>query len=338
MRRLAALLLLVALAPGTWLRMPPAPRSLELDLRIVPLPLPPHAIARANLGPFELQQVWQLKSPHFSFGGYSALVPLGQGRMLAVSDLGWFLRFSVPGSPPGPQSLQPMFEEKIRLETDHDAESATRDPDSGDIWVATEGTNGVFRYDAGLRLQAFAHPPEIHGWDMNLGPEAMARLSDGRFVMLQEAFAGWNEERLHPAVIFSGDPTQSGRLEHFTFSGPERFSPVDMAQMPDGRVLVLMRRLVWPMPFRFAGKIALADPAEIRAGGIWHAREVARLSSQLPIDNFEGIALEPRSDGKVTVWLISDDNQALSQRTLLWKMALDPARLPPKAAPAKSGS
>jgi hypothetical protein len=146
--------------------------------------------------------------------------------------------------------------------------------------------------------------------------------------MLQEAFAGWNEEQLHPAVIFSGDPTRPGSLEHFTFSGPKRFSPVDMAQMPDGRVLVLMRRLVWPMPFRFAGRIALADPAEIRAGTVWHAREVAKLSSQLPVDNFEAIAIEPRSDGKLTVWLISDDNQAISQRTLLWKMALDPAQLP----------
>jgi hypothetical protein len=169
-RRLAALLLLAALAPGTWLRTPPVPRSLDLALRIVPLPLPPRAIAQANLGPFELEQVWQLKSPHFYFGGYSALVPLGQGWMLAVSDLGGFLRFSVPGSPPGPQSLQPIFEEKIRLETDHDAESATRDPKSGDIWVATEGSNGVFRYNAGLKLQAIAHPPEIHGWAMNLGP------------------------------------------------------------------------------------------------------------------------------------------------------------------------
>jgi hypothetical protein len=154
--------------------------------------------------------------------------------------------------------------------------------------------------------------------------------------VLQEATTGWNEERLHRAVIFPGDPTRPGEPDRFTFAGPDRFSPVDMAQLPDGRVLVLMRRLVWPMPFRFAGGIALADPADIRSGGTWRAREVAKLSSQLPLDNFEGIAVEPRGDGKLTVWLISDDNQALSQRTLLWKMALDPERLPPRAAPADS--
>lgn len=328
MRRLAALVLLAALAPGTWLRTPLDPRNYRLALQIVPLPLPPRAIAQVDLSPFELEQVWQLKSPHFYFGGYSALVPLGQGRMLAVSDLGFFLRFSVPGSTPGPQSLQRIFGDPLKFKTDHDTESAIRDPGSGNIWVASEGANGIYRFDADLKLQAAAYPPAMHNWDVNLGAEVMVRLADGRFVILQEDFAGSNEDRLHPALIFPGDPAKASNPTGFTFSGPEHFSPVDMAQMPDGRVLVLMRRLVWPMPFRFAGRIALADPAEIRAGTVWHAREVAKLSSQLPVDNFEGIAVEPRGDGKLTVWLISDDNQAVSQRTLLWKMALDPERLP----------
>ena len=328
MRRLAALVLLLGLAPGTWLRTPAAPHNLNLDLRIVPLPLPQRTISRANLGPFELEQVWQIQSRHFFFGGYSALLPLGGGQMLAVSDLGGFLRFRCPARRRGYNTCSRYSGIRSSWRLTTMLKSATRDPKSGAIWIATEGSNGVFRYDAGLKLQAIAHPAEIHKWPMNLGPEAMVRLADGRFVVLQEASTGWNEERLHTAVLFPGDPTQPGKLERFTFAGPSRFSPVDMAQMPDGRVLVLMRRLVWPMPFRFAGRIALADPAEIRAGGTWRSVEVARLSSQLPIDNFEGIAIEPRADGKLTVWLISDDNQALSQRTLLWRMRLDPALLP----------
>lgn len=310
------------------MRTPPAARSLDLSLRIVALPLPPRAIAQADLGPFELEQVWQLKSRHFYFGGYSALVPLGGGRILAVSDIGAFLRFSLPGTARGLESLEPMFDEEIRLKTDHDAESAARGPRTGDVWVASEGANGIYRFDPNLKLQASAYPPVMHQWDMNLGPESMLRLPDGRFVILQEAFTGWAEDRLHGALVFPGDPTLGGKPQAFTFSGPARFSPVDMAQMPDGRVLVLMRRLVWPMPFRFAGRIALADPAKIRPGQTWRSVEVAKLSSQLPVDNFEGIAVEPREDGTLTVWLISDDNQALSQRTLLWKMRLDPARLP----------
>ena len=114
----------------------------------------------------------------------------------------------------------------------------------------------------------------------------------------------------------------------FTFAGSREFSPTDMAQLPDGRVLILMRRLVWPFPLRFACRIVIADPAAIRAGAVWQGTEVAKLSSSLPVDNFEGLAIEPRGGGRVTVWLISDDNHAATQRTLLWKLAVDPARLP----------
>jgi hypothetical protein len=89
-----------------------------------------------------------------------------------------------------------------------------------------------------------------------------------------------------------------------------------------------MRKLLWPMPARFAGRIVVADPAELDSGGILHSAVVAKLSSSLPVDNFEGMAIEPRADGRVTVWLISDDNAAVTQRTLLWKLAVDPALLP----------
>ena len=171
MRRLAALLLIIALAPGTWLRTPPAPRNYTLALRLVPLPLPPRALAGANLGPFELEQVWQLKSPHFYFGGYSALVPLGQGQMLAVSDLGFFLRFTLPGSPPGRQDMQRMFHDPVQFKTDHDAEAATRDPRTGDRGVTTEGANGNFRSDRDLKRQVAAHPQDSHKWPVNNGPE-----------------------------------------------------------------------------------------------------------------------------------------------------------------------
>jgi len=82
------------------------------------------------------------------------------------------------------------------------------------------------------------------------------------------------------------------------------------------------------MPQRFAGGIGIGDPKTIRPGGTWKVTEVARLSADLPIDNFEGIAIAPRPDGRLTVWLISDDNYSPLQRTLIWKMSVDPAELP----------
>ena len=156
---------------------------------------------------------------------------------------------------------------------------------------------------------------------------------DGRFIVLEEGFDGFLESRRHQALLFARDPLLGDQPVQFAFAGDAAFSPTDMAQLPDGRVLILMRRLIWPFPLRFSGRIMIADPAAIRPGGVWRASEVAKLDAPLPVDNFEGIAIQPhspddRKDGQVTVWLISDNNNAATQRTLLWKLVLHPARLP----------
>jgi hypothetical protein len=44
----------------------------------------------------------------------------------------------------------------------------------------------------------------------------------------------------------------------------------------------------------------------------------------LPRDNFEGLAVVPETDGALTLWLISDDNTAALQRTLLYKLRWQP--------------
>jgi hypothetical protein len=175
----------------------------------------------------------------------------------------------------------------------------------------------------------------MRDWGDNSGPEAMTRLADGRFLVLREGFDGLLKRSRHRALLFAGDPVEGMLPEHFDFAGPRGFNPTDMAQLPDGRVLILMRRVVWPFPPHFAGRIVLADPAEIGAGRVWRGTVVAQLASVLPVDNFEGMAIEPRGDGRLTVWLISDDNQAALQRSLLWKLALDPADLPPKSKKAR---
>ncbi|MEI6536573.1 MAG: TIGR03790 family protein [Verrucomicrobiaceae bacterium] len=63
----------------------------------------------------------------------------------------------------------------------------------------------------------------------------------------------------------------------------------------DVRVLVLMRRVVWPMPPRFGGAIAIGDPREIRRNREWPVRVLAAWQGGLPVDNFEGLAIEPQA-------------------------------------------
>jgi hypothetical protein len=90
---------------------------------------------------------------------------------------------------------------------------------------------------------------------------------------------------------------------------------------------VLVRRLLWPAPARFAVKVLLADPAEIAADGTWQGREVAELSEPWPVDNFEALAIERRADGSLIGWIISDENDAVSQRVLLLKVRIDESKL-----------
>ena len=50
-----------------------------------------------RLGPgLTLERAWVVKSKGDGFGGYSALVSLGGGGLLALSDFGRYLRFSDP--------------------------------------------------------------------------------------------------------------------------------------------------------------------------------------------------------------------------------------------------
>jgi hypothetical protein len=329
---LLVILLILGLAPAMCVYQTAKPWNPTPSLRFTPVRLPPKPELARHLGAFELDGAWQMTSVYSSFGGYSALVPLPDGRLIAIADNGRRFTFSPPGVRPAPAVSGEVLPWRVRpplyRRDDRDTESATRDPVTGMIWVGREGSNSIARVDPAFRGYISTRPAAMRDWPENGGPEAMVRLADGRFIVLEEVTTSLVESRLHHALLFPRDPLSGAKPVLFTFAGAPEFSTTDMAQLPDGRVLILMRRLLWPLPLRFAGRIMIADPAAIRPGAVWQSTEVARLTSTLPVDNFEGMAIVPRQDGRVTVWLISDDNHAVTQRTLLWKLVVDPARLP----------
>lgn len=318
LRRVLILLVVLGLAPGLWLRSPPQRPDHAQAVGLEP-------VARGgeccSYGPLRLTGAWRLTSSNTDFGGWSALLVTQPGRLLTFSDRGYWLDMPQPGQG-GAVRLAAVFAEKAQYKENRDIESATRDPLSGRIWIALEGRNAISRHGPGLVGEVIRQPEEMRGWPINSGAEAMLRLADGRFVIVSEAAAEWRSA-VHPALLFSGDPAEPGAAQRFGFVGPEGYRPVDMAQLPDGRVLVLMRRLRWPMPARFLIKLAIADPAEITPGKVWRAQEIADLDAgPLATDNFEGMAVEPGKDGGAVIWLISDDNSAVTQQTLLWRLEL----------------
>lgn len=328
-RNLALLLLLVGVAITTWFRSERVLIVPDDTLHFEALKLPPAPVLAAHLGPFQLEHAWQMKLGSHLFGGYSALLPLPDGRMLAISDGGRFLTFVPPGGPAYTPRLGTLLVAHRDDKRGVDAESAARDPKTGMIWLGMEFRNAIMRLGPDWTRNGVVAPKAMANWPSNSGPEAIARLQDGRFLVLAEGAREWLWPRTHDGLLFAGDPIDdSEAVTPFTLEGPTGFVPVDMVQIPDGRVLILMRTLIWPVPEIFAGRIAIGDPGQIRKDGTWRITELARLASTLPVDNFEGIAMVPRPDGRLTVWLISDDNQTQLQRTLLWKMVVDPADLP----------
>lgn len=332
MRRVLALLLAIASLSTVVLREALPPRDISQRLAVLPL-----NVARSANGPFHLTGAWQLTSPDYRFGAYSALVVSGPGRLLALSDQGYLLDFAKPGAGGPAARIAGALPGRLVPKQQRDVEALVRDPASGELWLALEGRNAIARFGPGFAPLALVRPPAMQDWPGNGGPETMVRLADGRFLVIAEAYGGPFDWSQHPALLFEGDPTMPGAPapEFFTFAGPSGYRPTDAALLPDGRVLVLMRQLVWPIPARFGAKLALLDPDAISAGGQVEATELAALDDPWPLDNYEGLALETGADDTITAWLISDGNNAVTQRTLLLRLSLRLADLPRKTKGAR---
>lgn len=328
MKRIAILILCALLLASSWWRSPLPPTN--HDPHVVFTRLPVEGLPAPGPG-MAVEGAWVLSGKGEHFGGYSALVSLGGGRFLAASDRGRYLRFSDPSlGAPDPQMgwfLVPANDDKRQV----DCESLTRDPQTGDLWAGYEQSNAIVRADANGHLLRSARPSAMRGWPSNRGPEATVRLADGRFIVLSEAHDTWLGST-GPALLFPSAPADGSIPTRFRFESPDGYRPTDMAQMPDGRMVVLLRKLELAMPPGFVSKLVVAYPAAIRAGGVWRGTVVASLAEPLPVDNFEGLAVVPRADGALTLWVISDDNTSLVQRTILLKLRWDPSQARKKGA------
>ena len=324
--RLALLgLVAIVLAPGTWLRSTPPPPDDSQQVTIRRLEVPrirlngAEGAERVADAPI-LDAAWQLTSPNSQFGSYSALLLLPGGRFLAASDRGALLKFGLGDAAEGDGPLlRRIFADDGGSKNLSDLEALTRDPATGRIWAAYESRNAIVALDADMRLIRSSRPAAMADWPSNGGPESLVRLADGRFIAMAEASRAWFANSV-PALLFGVDPVNGTEPVRFRFAAPNGFRPVDMAQLPDGQVLILTRRFVPGLPPEFETKLVLADPGTIRPGMIWRGRTIATIAEGLPTDNYEGLAIEEREDGIVVIWLISDDNGGQFQRTLLLRL------------------
>ena len=323
-RLLLSILLVLVFVPG-YATVPPAPRLKPNGrMTVRPVPLDAHDPARNRVGRLTYLGGIALSSADPAFGGFSSLAVAGD-RFTLLSDGGSFITFRMTADwrvaelrfgilPDGPGTGWDK--------ADRDSESMAVDPASGRIWVGFENYNALWRYAPGFAVaEARARPRAMADWPVNGGPESLVRLRDGRFIVLGET-AHWPHSRARAALLFAGDPVAGPDTGfRFSYAPPAGYDPSDAAELPDGDLLVLNRRFA--LPYDFTAILTIVPRAEITPGKTVRGTPVAGFAAPLIHDNFEGVAVT--REGKQTiVWLVSDDNQSLLQRSLLLKFRLEP--------------
>lgn len=222
-----------------------------------------------------LAGAWVLHADDPRVGGFSALA-IHRGRLLAVSDSGMIVRLPFPGRR-GAASLRalPAVAGNPGTKVGRDSEAVAHAPGRG-WWIAFEQRHQLILFDEDFRRERERVALRDSRLRPNRGVEAIALDRVGR----PKAF-----------------------LEQAGIS--------DAATLPDGRIVLLRRRI---SPLGFEAAIAGLGRSEL-------ALPTGRL------DNAEGLTVQPLTGGAMRLWVVTDNDNRRWRRTLL--VALDvPARAP----------
>jgi hypothetical protein len=325
MRRIALALLIYLLLgplPASQLPRPPLNNSQLVTARAVPdVPLP------TRIGALTLTEAWEISGRNSRFGGLSGMMLIGPRRFAMVGDTGRMLRLTLSrgGQVDGASMTElPPLRAALTSKKFSDAEAAVNDPVTGTSWVALEGIAQIWRFDAAGARTGRLRNPVMFRWPANGGTESLARLPDGRFLAMSERRV---KNGMHEGVLFSGDPVRPGTpYLRFFYDSRALGAVTDAAALPDGRILILHRKLgLVPI---FTASIAIADPRGLRSDDVLTARPLATISDRRLTENYEGLAIEQGPDG-LALWLVSDDNINEWQRTRLLRFRIDAAALQP---------
>ena len=302
------------------------------DISLRRLALNTDDLTQRQVGDLEFIAAWELRSRNDSFGGISALTAISDGRFVGIGDAGTLIGFGLTTDDRTDQSFIAALPNLGASEVsykDRDSEGIAYDPDSGQYWVSFENKHAIRRYSRSfVRQTGIVRPREMKDWPSNKGAESIIRLKDGRFLVIAESI----DDHLHPALLFSGDPIEpDSKITMFKFRPPLGYRVTDGVQLPDGRIAILNRAIGFP--HGFSAKVSLLTPANIGRDNIVSPKVIASLAAPLLVDNLEGIAVT--GEGKDTLlWLISDNNFTIMQRTILMKFRLSPQ--PDSKKPAAS--
>ena len=303
------------------------------QIATTPIPLSSSDNHETRVGDLLYRGGVELQANDPRFGGWSGLAISTDGkRLLSQSDDAHWLRAEPVYDKNGDLSdvnraeMADMngLDGKPMIGKEGDAEGlATISPagPDGPVLVSFERNDRVWRYDLSHTLDAMpepvAMPDAIHKLRMNSGLESIVLLQPHTLLAIAEDTRDANRDMIAWLVPYEGRDTgvRYGALG-IVVHAPYEIS--DAAMSPDGKDLYLLERHYFGPILGVVIAVRRVDVSSITAGSRVDGREIAKFTLHENIDNMEGIALRKSSEGKLLLYMISDDNyDHLLQRTLL---------------------
>ena len=303
-RGLVGGLLVIAAITGFYDWMFWLPNRQELGWRSARVEFTPVSLAAREFRPFRVAGAWHMTSDDPRFGGLSALA-IERGRLLALTDSGILVRFDRPEKRTGRAEIGelPGGPGSGGFKRNRDSEGLLADPAGRGWWVTFENRHSLWLFDRDFRRALWQLPLGRYGWRPNIGVEGLAP-ENGALLLFPETG--------HSLLRVTGARVRQVPIEN------ARGRISDAAAVGPGQILVIERRQTL-----LGFKDALVTIQEL-GGGYRFGRRVSLPVS--PVDNVEGIAVEPLRAGKQRLWLLTDDNFQPPLRTLLVALDWSPPR------------
>jgi len=311
---------------------PRAPEPpVKIEIRAKPIPaFEPRDSTRVRFGALVFRGGLELTSPYREFGGVSAIrVDADGSGFLAVTDKGRWLRgrITYEGERPAgiaDAEMAPVLGadgKPLAARGWYDTESIAID--GGTVWVGIERVNQIVRFDYGrqgllARGRPIAFPPGIAKLPHNKGLECLVAAPKG--LPLAGTLIAISERGLDADGNIKGFLVGGPSAGEFAVKRSGEFDISDCAVTPTGDLLLLERSFS-----RLSGvamrlrRIALTS---VKPGAIIDGPALVEADMTYEIDNMEGLSVHRAPNGDVVLTLISDDNFAFYQRTLLLQFTL----------------
>jgi len=313
-------LILLAFAGLFWL-LPGAPAQADpVAVRTAVLELNPALPAETRLGRLNYLGGLILASEDGRFGSYSGIAVDADGTGLwAVADTGHWLRLNfrrndngVPADVSAAQIL-PLRDANgtaVTRKVLSDAEGLRRLPDGR--WVVSfERAHRLWFYDqpGAAATGTLAVPPAVAQQPDNGGIEAVAAFTNGDLLLFSEDMPALNGAAGSAAWLW-----RKGAWHDLAWPARDDFKPTDAVALDNGDVIVLERfyiPIIGPK-----ARLQRIPAASLDAGQL-QPELLAEWAAPYSVDNMEALDLRRMPDGSLWLYVMSDDNQNILQRTLL---------------------